>query len=120
MTPVLDRLKKLDVRRAPTVTSLDALARSSLQEINLVDCPIADLAPLATMQSLTRVWLRDFPAVDLAPLATLPHLRELMLLDINEPVDLSPLARTEHRLRVVLWNTSTVGTAGPPVRIRRL
>ncbi|MDQ4032815.1 MAG: hypothetical protein M3332_11305, partial [Actinomycetota bacterium] len=53
--------------------------------------------------------MRGFPAVDLAPLATLPHLRELMLAGIDEPVDLSPLARTSHRLRVELWNTSTVG-----------
>ena len=63
--------------------------------------------------------MRDFPAVDLAPLAMLPHLRELMLLNIDEPVDLSPLAPMDHRLRVELWNTFTVGTAGPLVKIRR-
>jgi internalin A len=120
VTPVLDRLKELDVWRVPTVTSLQAVVGSSLQEVNLADCPITDLAPLATLQSLTLVWLRDFSAVDLAPLATLPHLRELVLDGIDEPVDLSPLARTDHRLRVVLWkNTSTVGTAGPLVKIRR-
>jgi internalin A len=119
VTPVLDRLEGLTLVSAPTVTSLDALTESGLQEINLADCPITDLAPLATLQSLTRVWLRDFPAVDLAPLAMLPHLRELMLLNIDEPVDLSPLAPTDHRLRVELWNTFTVGTAGPLVKIRR-
>jgi len=119
VAPVLDRLKFLAVFSMPTVTSLDALARSSLQEIDLAGCPIAELAPLATMQSLTRVWLQDFPAVDLAPLATLPHLRELYLEEIEKPVDLSPLARTHHRLRVRLRNTSTVGTAGPLVKIRR-
>ena len=48
----------------------------------------------------------------------LPHLRELMLLNIDEPVDLSPLAPTDHRLRVELWNTFTVGTADPLVKIR--
>ncbi|MDQ3273459.1 MAG: NACHT domain-containing protein, partial [Actinomycetota bacterium] len=119
VTPVLDRLEGLAVWSVPTATSLDALARSSLQEINLADCPITDLAPLATLQSLTRVWLRDFPAVDLAPLATLPHLRELYLIDLEQPVDLSPLARTDRRLRVELRNTSTVGKSGPRVKIRR-
>jgi len=119
VTPVLDQLKELDVRRVPTVTSLEAVVGSSLQEIHLADCPISDLAPLATLQSLTRVWLQDFPAVDLAPLATLPHLRELRLTGIDEPVDLSPLAPMDHRLRVGLWNTFTVGTAGPLVKIRR-
>ncbi|MDQ3601402.1 MAG: hypothetical protein M3408_09175, partial [Actinomycetota bacterium] len=76
------------------------MAGSSLQAIDLADCPISDLAPLATLQSLTRVWLQDFPAVNLAPLATLPHLRELHLARIKEPVDLSPLTRNDHRLRV--------------------
>ena len=118
-TPVLDRLKELDVWRVSTVTSLEAVAGTSLQEINLANCPITDLTPLATLQSLTRVWLRDFPAVDLAPLSTLPHLRELMLLDIDEPVDLSPLAGIHHRLQIELRNTPTVGAAGPLVKIRR-
>lgn len=120
VAPVLDRLEELDVWRVPTAISLDPLAGSSLQEINLADCPITDLAPLATMQSLTRVWLRDFPAVELAPLATLPHLRELMLMEIAEPVDLAPLARIGHRLRVELRNTSTVGTAGSLVKMATL
>ena len=53
------------------------------------------------------------------PLASLPHLRELRLMDINEPVDLSPLAQTDHRLRVELRNTPTVGEPGPLVKIRR-
>jgi len=119
VTPVLDRLKELDVGRVSTVASLEAVAGSSLQEINLANCPVTDLAPLATLRSLVRVWLRDFPAVDLAPLATLPHLRELRLTGIDEPVDLSPLARTHHRLWVGLSNTSTVGTAGPLVKIRQ-
>jgi len=57
VTPVLDRLKELDVWRVPTVTSLQAVVGSSLQEINLADCPITDLAPLATLQSLTLVWV---------------------------------------------------------------
>ena len=119
VAPVLDRLEKLGVRSVPTVTSLEAVAGSSLQEIDLADCPTSDLAPLATLQSLTRVWLQDFPAVDLAPLATLPHLRELHLARIKEAVDLSPLTRNDHRLRVELWNTSTVGAGGPLVKIRR-
>jgi len=83
VTPVLDRLEQLDVWRVPTVTSLQAVAGSSLQEIHLADCPITDLTPLSTMQSLTRVWLRNFPAVDLAPLDALPHLRELMLMEMG-------------------------------------
>ena len=118
VTPVLDRLETLGVFSVPTATSLEALTGSSLQDVTLYDCPVTDLAPLATMRSLTRVWLREFPAVDLAPLAALPHLRELNLMGIEEPVDLSPLARIHHRLRVGLWNTSTVGAAGPMVKIR--
>ncbi len=104
----------------PTVTSLDPVAGSSLQSIRLTDCPLTDLTPLAMLQSLTRLWLRDFPAVDLSPLSAVPHLRELFLIRIEEPVDLSPLARTPHRLRVNLWNTSTVGTAGPLIKVKRL
>jgi hypothetical protein len=119
VTPILDRLEKLRVFSVPTVTSLGALAGSSLVDLTLSDCPVADLEPLATLQSLTEVWLLDLPAVNLAPLATLPHLRELHLTRIEEPVDLSPLTRTRHRLHVELWNTSTVGTAGPLVKIRR-
>ena len=120
VTPVLDRLEELDVGRVQTVTSLEAVAGSSLREINLADCPITDLEPLATLQSLVRVWLRDLPAVNVAPLATLPHLRELRLTRIEEPVDLSPLAlRASHRLWVGLSNTSTVGAAGPLVKVRR-
>jgi hypothetical protein len=119
VTPILDRLEEFGVLSVPTATSLDALAGSGLQAVHLADCPITDLAPLATLRSLTRVWLRDCPAVDLAPLATLPHLRKLYLSNIEEPVDLAPLARTDHRLRVELRNTSTVGTASPLVKIQR-
>ncbi|MDQ4021755.1 MAG: hypothetical protein M3257_09060 [Actinomycetota bacterium] len=119
VTSILDRLEEVRVFSVPTATSLDALAGSSLQEINLSDCPITDLTPLGTLQSLKRVWLGGFPAVDLAPLTLLPHLRELKLAGIKEPVDLSPLARTDHRLGVELWYTPTVGTAGPHVKIRR-
>lgn len=119
VTPLLNRLEELLLWRVPTATSLEALAGSGLQEVDLVDCPITDLTPLATMQSLKRALLGRFPTVDLTPLATLPHLRELGLLNIDEPVDLSPLARTDHRLRVDLLNTSTVGAAGPRVKTRR-
>ena len=119
VTPILDRLEELSVFSVPTATSLGALAGSSLQEVDLADCPIADLAPLATLQFLTRVCLRDFPTMNLAPLATLPNLRDLELDGIDEPVDLSPFAQIHHRLRVKLWNTYTVGAAGPLVKIRR-
>ncbi|MCA1703195.1 MAG: hypothetical protein LC808_07945, partial [Actinobacteria bacterium] len=117
--PVLDRLVELDVWRVPTCTSLDAVAGGSLQEINLADCPITDLAPLSTMQSLTRVWLRQFSALDLAPLVMLPNLRDLHLLDMEEPIDLSPLAQVDHRLRVHLRDTATTGNPGPLVKIRK-
>ncbi|MDQ3885976.1 MAG: hypothetical protein M3308_02920 [Actinomycetota bacterium] len=118
--PILDRLKEFGVWSVPTATSLQAVSGSSLQEINLADCPITDWASLATLQSLTKVWLRDFPTVDLAPLAALPHLRDLILMSIEEPVDLSPLARIDHRLRVKLNNTSTVGATGSLVKVQRL
>jgi hypothetical protein len=119
VAPVLDRLEKLGVWSVPTATSLEALAGSSLQNITLVDCPIVDLSPLATLQSLKTLYLQGIPAVDLAPLVMLPHLRELSLTDINEPVDLSPLAQTDHRLRVALRNTSTAGSVSPLVKVRR-
>lgn len=65
------------------------------------------------------VRLQLLPSLDLAPLASLPQLRELILMDMNEPVDLSPLAQTDHSLRVELWNTPAVGEPGPLVKIRR-
>lgn len=58
--------------------------------------------------------------MNLAPLATLPHLRTLYLHNIENLVDLSPLARTDHRLQVRLRDTSTVGDPGPLVKIRKL
>lgn len=117
--PLLDRLKGLDIASVRTATSLEALAGSSLRELELADCPITDWTPLSTLQSLTRVSLRRFPTVDLAPLAALPRLRKLHLADIEEPVDLSPLARIDHRLQVMPLNTSTVGTASSLVKVRR-
>ena len=119
VTPVMDQLEELGVWSVSTATSFDALAGSSLQVVKLADCPATDLAPLATLLSLKQVCLQRFPGVNLAPLAGLPHLRELNLTDIDEPVDLSPFAQIHHRLRVELWNTSTVGTAGPRVKIRQ-
>ncbi|MGH3566896.1 MAG: hypothetical protein ACRDRH_12860 [Pseudonocardia sp.] len=119
VTPILDQLETLQVWSVPTVTSLEPLTGSALKVFWLADCPVTDLAPLSTLQSLKRVVLRGFPAVDLAPISTLPHLRELNLQNIEEPVDLSPLARTPHRLQIELWNTPTVGTPGPLIKIRR-
>jgi len=119
VTPILDQLKSFSVWSVPTVTSLDALAGSALVYLTLGDFPITDLAPLGTLQSLTRVSLGQLPNLNLAPLASLSQLRELILGDMNEPVDLSPLAQTDHRLRVRLLSTSTVGDPGPLVKTRR-
>jgi hypothetical protein len=118
-TPILNQLAEFGVWSVPTVTSLDALAGSTLDFLHLTDCPITTLAPLGTLQSLTKVRLGKLPGLNLAPLASLPRLRELTLVDMNEPVDLSPLAQTDHHLQVELRNTSTVGNPGPPVKIRR-
>ncbi|MGH3906320.1 MAG: hypothetical protein ACRDTE_19390 [Pseudonocardiaceae bacterium] len=104
----------------PTVTSLEALAGSALESFSLQSCPVTDLAPLGTLPSLEWVWLGRLSAVNLAPLAMLPKLRELHLENMEGPVDLSPLARTVHRLRVHLRNTATVGDPGPLVKIRKL
>jgi Leucine-rich repeat (LRR) protein len=117
--PILDRLTGLAVWRVPTATSLDALAGSSLESLDLLGCPVTDLEPVTALQSLKRLVLQHFPVVNLAPLASLPQLRELKLVDINEQVDLSPLAQTDHRLRVELWNTPTAGEPGPLVKVRR-
>ena len=119
VTPILNQLRDLSVWSVPTVTSLDALAGSTLEFLHFADRPITDLAPLGTLRSLTRLWLRRLPGLNLAPLASLPRLRALTLGDMNEPVDLSPLTRTDHRLQVELWNTPTVGYPGPLVKIRR-
>ncbi|MGH3770375.1 MAG: NACHT domain-containing protein [Pseudonocardiaceae bacterium] len=97
VAPVLDRLTHFVVISVPTVTSLEPLAGSSLVNLFLVNCPVTDLEPLAT----------------------LPHLRKLTLIDIDGPVDLSPLARTDHRLRVALRDTATVGNPGPLVKISK-
>jgi NACHT domain len=118
VTPVLDQLKELGVFSVPTVTSLDTLAGRTLHILDLGDCPITDLAPLGTLQSLIDVRLRRIPNLNLAPLASLPQLRELALIGMNEPVDLSPLAQADHRMRVELWNTPTVGDPGPLVKTR--
>jgi hypothetical protein len=119
VTPVLDQLKTLSVCSVPTVTSLDALTGRALEYFSLDDCAVTNLEPLSTLQPLTQVQLRRLPSLNLAPLASLPHLRDLTLADINEPVDLSPLAQTDHRLRVEVRNTPTVGEPGPLVKIRR-
>jgi len=119
VTPVLNQLKNLGVWSVPTITSFDMLAGRTLHLLDLDNCPITDLEPLGTLQSLTQVRLRRIPGLNLAPLASLPHLRELVLANMNEPVDLSPLAQTDHRLRVELRNTPTVGEPGPLVKVRR-
>ncbi|MGH3866411.1 MAG: NACHT domain-containing protein [Pseudonocardiaceae bacterium] len=115
----VDQLKELRVWSVPTVTSLDPLSGMTLEFFFLDNCPVTDLEPLGTLQSLTEVRLRRIPSLNLAPLASLPHLRKLTLADINDPVDLSPLAQTSHRLQVELRNTPTVGDPGPLVKVRR-
>jgi hypothetical protein len=119
VAPVLDRLNDLSLLWVPTATSFDELAGSSLQRINLAKCPATSLEPLTTVQSLEEVRLQRFPALDLSPLARLRHLQKLFLRNIDEPVDLSSLAQIDHRIQIGLHNTSTVGTAGPLVKIQR-
>ncbi|MGH8625698.1 MAG: NACHT domain-containing protein, partial [Gammaproteobacteria bacterium] len=119
VVPVLNRLKDLYVRSVPTVTSLAALAGSTLDHLDLADCPITDLEPVGALQSLTAVELQRLPGLNLAPLASLQHLRELTLVDMNESVDLAPLAQINHRLQVELRNTHSVGEPGPLVKVRR-
>lgn len=117
--PVIDQLKRLALWSVPRVTSVDTLTGRELEYLSLNDCPVTNLESLSTLQSLTQVQLRRFPSLNLAPLASLPHLRDLTLADINEPVDLSPLAQTNHRLQLEVLNTPTVGEPGPLVKIRR-
>lgn len=119
LTPVLDKLTHLTVWSIPTVTSLDSLADRALESFSLEACPVTDLQPLATLPSLRQVTLWQLPGLNLAPLALLPQLRELRLLHMNEPVDLSPLAQIDHRLRVELQDTSALGEPGPLVKVRR-
>ncbi len=86
-----------------------------------------DLSFLAACPSLTSVFLPGCTALsDLSGLVSASRLREVNLadakhpLDLDGPVNLSPLARTDHRLRVHLRNTATVGDPGPLVKIRKL
>jgi hypothetical protein len=116
---VLDRLSYLGVWSVPTVTCLDALAETALVSFNLVSCPVTDLDPVGALRSLNEVGLGHLTTVNLAPLATLPHLQNLHLWAIEEPVDLSPLALTHHRLRVRLSNTDIMGDPGPLATIRK-
>jgi NACHT domain len=118
--PVFNRLEELAVRRAPTATSLKPLAKSTLHKFILDACPVTDLQPLAMLHSLKRLWLVRLPALEnLTSLATLPLLQELHLTSIEQPVDLSPLAQTDHRLRVALHGTTTtLGKPGPLVSVR--
>jgi energy-coupling factor transporter ATP-binding protein EcfA2 len=117
--PILDQLRGLGLWNVPTVTSLEALIGASLGLIDLNDCPVTDLGPLAMLLSLETLRLERMHAVNVAPLAMLPRLKELRLTDIDEPVDLSQLARTYHRLRVELRNTSAVGTSDQLIKVRR-
>ena len=119
VTSILDRLSYLAVRSVPTATSLDVLAESALMSFHLESCPVTNLDPLGTLRSLNRVWLQQLSTISLAPLATLPHLQELDIFDMEEPVDLSPLALTDHRLRVRLLDTEIIGDPGPLVTIRK-
>jgi hypothetical protein len=119
VTPLLGRFARLLMWSVPTVTSLDALAGGALESFDLGSCPVIDLAPLGTLPSLKQVCLRRLASVSLAPLATLPHLRKLELTDMDEPVDLSPLAQTTHRVQLRLRNTATTGNPGPLVKIRK-
>jgi hypothetical protein len=118
--PVLDRLTCLYVNAVPTVTSLEVLAGSRLDSFDLGYCPVIDLRPLAALHSLHRVWLGGLSAVDLAPLATLPYLRDLWLIDMTEPIDLSPFTRIDARLRIHVLNTVTFGDPGSRVKVRKL
>jgi hypothetical protein len=115
--PVLNQLKSLRVWWIPTVTSLQALVGSALEYFDLGSCPVTDLAPLTTLLSLKQVILRRLPVVNLGSLATQRLLRDLYLMDMEESADLSPLARTDHRLRLHLRDTATVGDPGPLVKI---
>jgi NACHT domain len=118
--PILDRLTELRFWSIPTGTSLEALVGSALECFSWGSRDVTDLAPLSTLQSLRRVWLGHSLAVNLMPLAKLPRLRELILSCIDEPVNLSPFAWTDHRLWVQLVRTTAVGDPGPLVKVRKL
>lgn len=73
------------------VTDISGLGGLPLEELNLTGNHIADLSPLAGMDTLNKLVLSQNPVEDLAPLAALPALGELDISRTNV-ADLSPLA----------------------------
>ena len=89
----LPDLRGLSIIREELVTDVSPLAGlTRLEELHLVDCPVADLAPLSRLKNLKKLHLRYAEATDLSPLAQLSNLRELYI-ERSRDLDYAPLAR---------------------------
>ncbi|MCU0663474.1 MAG: leucine-rich repeat domain-containing protein [Myxococcota bacterium] len=89
---VLAQMTQLeDLRIAGDEMDLALLAHhSNLQVLDVEDCDISDLGPIAGLTTLKELWLRDNRVVDLAPIEGLVNL-EFLLLVGNHVRDLSSL-----------------------------
>lgn len=91
------KLKSLDLKNSPITDDdlklLDGLALTTLQ---IENCPISDLTPLATQTALEDLRITDCRVTDISPLAGLTQLSYSLDLRGNDIQDLSPLAGLEN------------------------
>lgn len=101
MHELLSRLSQLDLVRQefdPT-----HLARATnLRKLQLMDCPISDVAPLAGLTQLEDLDLDGTLVTDLSPLASLPRLTKIDVRNCPSELDLTPLSDLPQRATVVV------------------
>ena len=76
----LNRLKGLSVNCKGEAQNLSAISSlSSLEDLELINCVISDIAPLSSLTNLQELDLEGNSVTDLTPLATLTNLERLNL-----------------------------------------
>lgn len=100
----LNRPVAVQLANCPALTDVSDLGRWSetLADIAILQCPIADLTPLATLHKLTRLTLFASGEPDLSPIASLGMLKEITLGGDLRP-DLHPLSKLPALADVHLW-----------------
>ncbi|WP_433396448.1 NACHT domain-containing protein [Streptomyces sp. CA-146814] len=119
--PGLERLGLYSSDHLQQLSHEESLFR--LTHLLLYYMPELDLRQLAPFGQLTDLFLFgcSLTAPDLAPLAGLPALTKLVLHNPRGPVDLTPLADTEHLTIEIGYGSDVTGThLFPPDRIVRL